>query len=241
VIIMNVNTSNYSRRAIDPNILSVLDVTANGKVVSAEDWKLLWTTVFNHINGLSEYVTTLDVLQSNWESSMQALDTTIKDFNIKYSAVAQSFIHYGAQAPSNPNIRLWVQPTHNVNPKLLLTRAELAELLRPKADVNYVNTAIQEALASLQPATRLTTVSLPASGWVGTASPYKQVINIAGVTSNSKIDLNPTIDQLAIFHTKDISFVVENNNKIITVYCLGQKPTNDYTIQATITEVVSNG
>ena len=58
-----------------------------------------------------------------------------------------------------------------------------------------------------------------------------------GATENSKIDINPTVEQLNIFHEKDITFVVANNRGIITVYCIGQKPANDYTIQVSITEV----
>ena len=84
-------------------------------------------------------------------------------------------------------------------------------------------------------------VTLFASKWVGTTSPYSQVVTISGTTTNSKIDLNPTVEQLNIFHNKDISFVVENNNGVITVYCIGQKPTNDYTMQVTVTEVAING
>ena len=89
--------------------------------------------------------------------------------------------------------------------------------------------------------TQISSVTLSASKWVGTASPYSQVVTIPGTTKNSKIDLNPTVEQLNIFHNKDISFVAGNNNGIITVYCIGQKPTQDYTMQTTITEVVVNG
>lgn len=84
---------------------------------------------------------------------------------------------------------------------------------------------------------KISTVTLPSSGWMGEGSPYYQVVNIAGATENSKIDLNPTVEQLNIFHEKDISFVVANNNGVITVYCIGQKPLNDYTIQVSIIEV----
>lgn len=89
--------------------------------------------------------------------------------------------------------------------------------------------------------TQISSVTISASKWVGTASPYSQVVTIPGTTKNSKIDLNPTVEQLSIFHNKDIAFVVGNNNGVITVYCIGQKPANDYTIQATITEVAING
>jgi hypothetical protein len=66
------------------------------------------------------------------------------------------------------------------------------------------------------------------------------VVTVAGATKNSKIDLNPTVEQLSIFHTKDLAFVVGNRNGTLTVYCIGQKPTNDYTMQVTITEVATN-
>ena len=89
--------------------------------------------------------------------------------------------------------------------------------------------------------TQISSVNLSTSKWVGTASPYSQVVTIPGTTKNSKIDLNPTVTQLSDFHDKDITFVVGNNNGTITVYCIGQKPAKDYTMQVTITEVVTNG
>lgn len=88
--------------------------------------------------------------------------------------------------------------------------------------------------------TKISSVVLSASKWVGSASLYSQVVTIPGVTENSKIDLNPTVEQLSIFHNKDISFVIGNKNGVTTAYCIGQKPTNDYTMQVTITEVAIN-
>lgn len=87
---------------------------------------------------------------------------------------------------------------------------------------------------------KIGTVTLRASDWTGAASPYSQVVTIPEASKNSKIDLNPTVEQLNIFHNKDIAFVVGNNDGVITVYCIGQKPTNDYTMQTTITEVAIN-
>lgn len=72
---------------------------------------------------------------------------------------------------------------------------------------------------------------------------YKQLVTVknATVTPNSKIDLQPTPTQLAIFHEKDVTFVAENDDGIVTVYCIGQKPQNTYKeIPVTITEVVTN-
>lgn len=80
-------------------------------------------------------------------------------------------------------------------------------------------------------------VTLLAANWKGAGSPYSQVVQIYGVTENSQVDLTPSIEQLAIFHNKDLAFVTENEGGVVTVYALGDKPTNDYTIQVTITEV----
>lgn len=61
------------------------------------------------------------------------------------------------------------------------------------------------------------------------------------ITENSKVDLQPSAEQLTIFHEKDIAFVAENEDGVVTVFCIGNAPANDYIIQATITEVVYNG
>lgn len=91
------------------------------------------------------------------------------------------------------------------------------------------------SLRAMQP--RISTVDLLSAKWMGTDSPYSQVVTIEGVTENSQVDLTPSIEQLAIFHEKDLGFVTENEDGIVTIYALGQKPENDYTMQVTITEV----
>lgn len=88
-----------------------------------------------------------------------------------------------------------------------------------------------------KPTARIAYVDLLAANWVGDKSPYSQVVEIDGVTENSQVDLTPSIEQLVIFYEKDLGFVTENEDGIVTVYALGQKPENDYTIQVTITEV----
>ena len=80
-------------------------------------------------------------------------------------------------------------------------------------------------------------VTLLSNKWVGTTSPYSQVVEIEGVTENSQVDLTPSVNQLAIFYDKDLAFVTENEDGVVTVYAIGQKPQNDYTVQVTITEV----
>lgn len=100
---------------------------------------------------------------------------------------------------------------------------------------------VVEWLESLkgEPATpaKIGWVTLLGSAWVGENHLYSQVVDIEGVTENSQVDLTPDVQQLAIFYEKDLCFVTENEDGIVTVYAIGQKPENDYTVQVTITEV----
>lgn len=96
------------------------------------------------------------------------------------------------------------------------------------------------ALEQIQSPEFVKTITIFASKWVGDASPYTQVVDIEGTTPRSKVDLQPSKEQLAIFYEKDLAFVAENEDGVITVSCVGKKPTNDYTIQITVTEVVVN-
>ena len=68
-----------------------------------------------------------------------------------------------------------------------------------------------------------------------------QVVQNDAFTQYSKVDLQPTVEQLAIFYEKDISFVTANVAGTVTVYCIGVKPSQNYVMQATITEVERNG
>lgn len=89
--------------------------------------------------------------------------------------------------------------------------------------------------------TPIASITLRSNAWVGNSSPYYQVVPLVGITENSQINLTPTVDQIAIFYEKDITFVTENAGGTLTIYVFGQKPTNDYTIPADIVEVEHDG
>lgn len=105
-------------------------------------------------------------------------------------------------------------------------------------EVEYVMDAKKyiDSLVTTPPA-RLSTVTLSASKWAGSNSLYSQVVTIPGITENSKVDLLPSVEQLAIFFNKNVAFITENEDGVVTVYAIGDKPTNDYTMQVQITEV----
>ena len=100
---------------------------------------------------------------------------------------------------------------------------------------------MMEYFASLitKPASKVATITLPASAWVGEDHLYSQVVSIDGVTQYSQVDLKPNAEQLTLFREKELAFATENDDGIVTVYAIGDKPTNDYTMQVSITEVVA--
>ena len=63
------------------------------------------------------------------------------------------------------------------------------------------------------------------------------MVSIPGITENSQVNLTPTVTQMATFYEKDISFTTLNEDGVVTVYVIGQKPANDYVIPASIVEV----
>lgn len=101
-----------------------------------------------------------------------------------------------------------------------------------------LNNIVNKVLVKAGFRARIGYVTLLADKWVGENSPYSQVVAVDGVTENSQVDLTPSVEQLSIFHNKDLAFVTENEDGVVTVYAIGQKPENDYNIQVTITEVI---
>ncbi len=101
----------------------------------------------------------------------------------------------------------------------------------------WLDSLVEEVLKRVKNTAVIGEVTLLANKWVGNESPYSQVVEVAGATANSQVDLTPSVEQLNTFYEKDLAFVTENDNGVVTVYVIGDKPANDYTIQVTITEV----
>ncbi len=85
---------------------------------------------------------------------------------------------------------------------------------------------------------KLAQIELKKDNWKGSASPYFQEVEVAGVSVNSMVNLQPNAQQQEIFREKEIAFTAENVGGKVTVYVVGDKPTQDHTFQATITEVI---
>lgn len=112
------------------------------------------------------------------------------------------------------------------------------EYVHAKVRDESVNMSVQSAsVVKVGLSATVATVTLLASKWVGEGHLYSQVVNIDGVNENCQVDITPSAEQLAIFYNKDIAFVAENENGVVTVYVIGQQPLMDHDIQVTITEV----
>lgn len=100
----------------------------------------------------------------------------------------------------------------------------------------WINTS-EEGVGVVPVLPRVATITLLASSWTGSAQPYSQTVNIATVTASTKIDLQPTAQQIVALNSNDIALIAQNDNGVVTVYALGGKPTADYVMQVLMTEV----
>lgn len=102
---------------------------------------------------------------------------------------------------------------------------------------NLVDSGIPKAKTALKP--RKATIRMTAAGWVGSKSPYTQIVSIPSGTVNDVVDLQPndtTIMQ--VIEDGVLALKVDNINGVFTAKALENKPSIDLTIQATLTEVM---
>ena len=82
-------------------------------------------------------------------------------------------------------------------------------------------------------------VTVLADGWSG-KGPYTQTISIPGGTTNSKIDMQLSSDQIAqLFEDGVTAMLIGNNNGVFTIYANDAIPSINMNIQITITETLS--
>jgi hypothetical protein len=84
---------------------------------------------------------------------------------------------------------------------------------------------------------RVAMITLGASSWTGSTSPYSQVVEIPTVTVDTKVELNATVTQIVNLHNEGIALMVENDAGVVTVYSFGGKPSSNMVMQVTLQEV----
>ena len=80
----------------------------------------------------------------------------------------------------------------------------------------------------------VTSVSLPAEGWTGTESPFKQTVTIANAPTDSQvsIQLSDTVYK-ALTENGTMMLRIDNVDGTFVVTAMGEKPNTDLTVQVT--------
>lgn len=84
---------------------------------------------------------------------------------------------------------------------------------------------------------KVSSLTVKADAWKNTSSPYSQVVEMADVGANSKIDISLSVEQISALSERVLGFTAVNDGGEVTVYAFGDKPTEDYIFQVSITEV----
>lgn len=95
---------------------------------------------------------------------------------------------------------------------------------------------VDDVVSALKP--KCATVTIPSANWTGDVNPWSQVVTVNGVTSNSKVDPQPTALQIVALQDAEITLMLQNDAGVITAWAIGNKPTEDYAMDVLITEVV---
>lgn len=83
---------------------------------------------------------------------------------------------------------------------------------------------------------KTTFIELLAENWLDEEGIYVQIIELSNITVNSKIDLQPTIEQVYDLLNQGVQMQVINADGTCIVIAVGEKPTTDYNMQVLITE-----
>lgn len=81
-------------------------------------------------------------------------------------------------------------------------------------------------------------ITLYVSDWAEGDEGYTQTVRVTGGTVNSKVDIQPTLSQIAALQEAGVTaLLVKNDSGTFIAEALGAAPTVDMTIQTTLTEV----
>ena len=97
---------------------------------------------------------------------------------------------------------------------------------------------IKEAIGSSS--SSVIKITLLAANWVESSDGtyHTQSLTIDGATENSRIDLQPTPEQIIQLMNDEISMFIANDDGNILAYSVNGAPSEDMTMEAILTEVV---
>lgn len=102
-----------------------------------------------------------------------------------------------------------------------------------------VSDLLTEQINTKQPEILTTSISLPAANWTESDVGYTQTVTIEGGNDNTLVSLQPSAGQMYLMMEDGVAAIMVNNlNGAFVASVVGEAPTTDMTIQATLTEVV---
>ena len=160
--------------------------------------------------------------------------TDEKYIDTRVRAQAGSEVYCGDNPPTSADV--WVNPSGEIYD--FFTNEEIArlkELLGASSSYGYINLLGGDKNWTAE------NVTDNAGNVIGVRYGQRVNVNNAEITKQSKVDLQINSEQMVVFYEKDLAFVTENDGGVVTVYCVGNIPENDYKIKAVVTEVAING
>jgi hypothetical protein len=168
-------------------------------------------------------------------AAIEPIETPLTEEEIAYYKKLKTYYHNTMILNDS---RAMMKVKYNADTKQYILDAVRTGLVSPEEVQNAVNEYLKDNPVDAGLKLTLGIVELLADRWISkNENLHSQVVTIEGVTPYSQVDLTPSVEQLVAFYEKDLTFVTENEEGVVTVYAIGQKPTNDYSIQATIKEV----
>lgn len=123
-----------------------------------------------------------------------------------------------------------------------LHKLKIGDGVHTYAELAYLQAGdeiVTQVLAQAKP--RVVTIELTSNWSADEDDKYSQTIALDNITEHSRLDLQPNASMLAEFKQLGLVFVTENNAGTITVYSVGNMPSQSYTMQATIVETECDG
>ena len=161
-------------------------------------------------------------------------DAQSKEYkNTEIKAQSGSTVYSGDNPPAEADI--WLDPDGEGDE--YYTKKEITELMQKFAIPSYAYVYIRGGADNWV----AEDVTDDSGKVVGVR--YGQIVNVnnAEITERSMVDLKVNSEQMVVFYEKDLAFNAENEDGVVTVYCVGNIPENDYKIQVAITEVTIDG
>lgn len=129
--------------------------------------------------------------------------------------------------------------THGTSGSDPITPASIGAASQTHASTHHTGGSDPLTASSIGAATPpdVSSITLTSAGWTGEASPYTQAVTLAGVTANTKVDLQPDAATISQLITDTVAgMYIANDGGTLTAYAVNAKPTTDLTIQVTLTE-----